>query len=263
MESVACPHACDPATGVVGTVSTGDAAVPEQADTLAAGGVVQVRGAAATTERADTVGAAGTLPVQGAAGITEQRDTATAAGALAVRGSAALAQVPDTTTGAGQVAVRATSNSFHVADTLAATARSLVQGFVGWNEAPDTLAASGTVRDGPHADADIIEGADALVASGVVSVVGALDVFEVADTLTTFAFVVQPPIFFEPFAIHAFISSPDLPMPHNEADEVVAMLLLHEVAVFAPTDEITTTGRPDAVTVLTAPDEVTFQLERD
>lgn len=104
----------------------GAAAVVEAADTVAAAGVLAIKGAAGLTEAADAVSGAAQVaaPGSGSATITEAADTAAAAGLLPIKGAAAIAEAADSVAATVVASSRVAASAItEAADTASAAAK--------------------------------------------------------------------------------------------------------------------------------------------
>jgi hypothetical protein len=144
------------------TGTTGNLTQTEAADTIIAGGKVDISGALTRTEAADTIIAGAKVDVVGTLTQTEAPDTIIASGGPLVYGNLTQTEILDTISAGAKVDVGGALTRTEAPDTIVAGAKVDVGGVLTQTEAPDTI-----------------------ISAGKVDVVGALTRTEAPDTISS------------------------------------------------------------------------------
>jgi hypothetical protein len=196
-----------------GTVAVAASAGVTQGDQAgAAAGAVAVAGAAAITQAGDSVASAGAVAVAGAGSPTQDGQTVASAGATEIAGAVTLTQADHTLAGAGAVTATGAAALAADGDTLASAGTTAIGGSGVMTQDGQTSAAAGTVtvvgasavtpaEDAlAAAGATLVGGAGVLAqagqelaAAGVVAVAGSAAITQASHTLAAAGFAGGPP----------------------------------------------------------------------
>jgi hypothetical protein len=166
------------------TGTTGNLTQTEAADTISAGGKVDISGTLTRTEAADTIIAGAKVDVVGTLTQTEAPDTIIASGGPLVYGTLTQIEILDTISAGAKVDVGGVLTQTEAPDTIVAGAKVDVGGVLTQTEAPDTIISAGKV--------DVVgaltrtEAPDTIIADGSIGAVpatGSLTVTEAPDTI--------------------------------------------------------------------------------